>query len=150
MSSWWRQDDQQDRSRQQHSPGNNAGKVHQNQVQANYQAHAAAMTQAQAQARAQADLVLSRGGVPEALPPVPKPAAPSGPRHMPLNLYYPGLQKVYDQPPVYIVDNFLTHEECDALIETAKPLLQRSKTHAIAGVHARAIQRKLRRRRAVL
>lgn len=76
------------------------------------------------------------GGVPEALPPVPKPAAPSGPQYMPLNLYYPGLQKVYDKPPIYIVEDFLTEEECETLKETARPLLQRSKTHAIAGSEA--------------
>ncbi len=141
MSSWWRPaevpNDQQRQLAQQ--------QAQQAQAQANYQARSQALSQAQIQAtqiqaaeqaRRQAEAVLMNarvGGVPEALPPVPKPAAASGPLYMPLNLYYPGLQKVFDSPPIYIVDNFLTDEECDTLIETARPLLQRSKTHAIAG-----------------
>lgn len=113
------------------------------QAQAAYVAQQKALAQAQAAAHKQADTQamgappMMHAGVPEALPPLPpKPAAPSGPRYMPLNLYYPGLQKVFDQPPVYIVDNFLTDLECNALIEVARPLLQRSKTHAIAGSEA--------------
>jgi len=35
-----------------------------------------------------------------------------------------------------VVEQFLTEEECDAFITTAGPLLQRSKTHAIAGSEA--------------
>ena len=118
------------------------------QVQANYQAQSRAMSQAQGQMQVPAGTAMTpaqmlaehafrTAGAPIALPPMVKPAAASGPRYMPLNLYYPGLQKVCSQPPVYIVDNFLTDEECDHLIETAKPLLQRSKTHAIAGDSAR-------------
>ena len=61
------------------------------------------------------------------------PAEPSGPLYLPLNLDYPGLRKVHNSPPIYVCDDFLTHEECDAFITTAGPLLQRSKTHAIAG-----------------
>ena len=71
------------------------------------------------------------GGTRSALP---EPAEASGPNFMPLNLYYPGLKKVNQTPPIYTVDKFLTPEECDAFIETAKPLLQRSKTHAVAGI----------------
>ena len=44
--------------------------------------------------------------------------------------------KVHRQPPVYVVDDFLTGAECDELMEVAGPLLQRSKTHAAAGSEA--------------
>lgn len=40
------------------------------------------------------------------------------------------------EPPIYTIDNFLTHDECKSLVETAGPLLQRSKTHAAAGSEA--------------
>ena len=61
------------------------------------------------------------------------PAEASSKDYLPLNLHYPGLKKVFSRPPIYIVENFLTMEECDLFIRTAGPLLQRSKTHAIAG-----------------
>lgn len=67
------------------------------------------------------------------------PAEASGPEYMPLNLYYPGLKKVHASPPIYVCDGFLTDEECDAFIRAAGPLLQRSKTHAIAGKMSPAI-----------
>lgn len=54
-------------------------------------------------------------------------------RYMPLNLNYPGLRQVHEKPPIFLCDDFLTEEECDQLISVASPLLQRSKTHAIAG-----------------
>ena len=60
-------------------------------------------------------------------------AEASGPNYLPLNLEYPGLKKVFKSPPIYVVENFLTDEECEAFIRVAGPLLQRSKTHAIAG-----------------
>lgn len=56
--------------------------------------------------------------------------------HMPLNLNYPGLVKVHECPPIFVVTDFLTSTECDQLIATAGPLLQRSKTHAVAGSEA--------------
>lgn len=56
--------------------------------------------------------------------------------YMPLNLDYPGLRRVHDAPPMYIVDGFLSDAECEALITVASPLLQRSKTHAAAGPEA--------------
>ena len=65
--------------------------------------------------------------------PAVQPAEASGPNYLPLNLHYPGLRKVFKSPPIYVVDNFLTHQECDEFIRVAGPLLQRSKTHAIAG-----------------
>ena len=65
--------------------------------------------------------------------PMAQPAEGSGPEYLPLNLHYPGLKKVFRSPPIYVVEDFLTQEECDAFITTAGPLLQRSKTHAIAG-----------------
>jgi hypothetical protein len=70
---------------------------------------------------------------PQGVVPKVQPAEASGPQYMPLNLNYPGLRKVCQTPPVYVCDNFLTFDECDAFISTAGPLLQRSKTHAIAG-----------------
>ena len=59
---------------------------------------------------------------------------PATPLFMPLNSKYPGLKKVHEKPPIFVVENFLTSDECEAFIQTAGPLLQRSKTHAIAGV----------------
>jgi len=55
---------------------------------------------------------------------------------MPLNLDYPGLRRVHEQPPVYVCEKFLSEEECDLLMHVAGPLLQRSKTHAAAGSEA--------------
>ena len=60
----------------------------------------------------------------------------NAPNYMPVNLSYPGLQRVHDQPPIYYCHDFLSHQECDLLIATAGPLLQRSKTHAVAGSEA--------------
>ena len=59
---------------------------------------------------------------------------PPGPMYMPINLLYPGLTKVCQRPPIYTIENFLSHEECDQLIHSAGPLLQRSKTHAVSGM----------------
>ena len=56
--------------------------------------------------------------------------------YMPINEDHPGLTKVHEHPPIYVVTDFLTHAECDQLIATAGPLLQRSKTHAVAGSEA--------------
>ena len=75
------------------------------------------------------------GNSPQKLSTKHKPAEPSGPLYIPLNLEYPGLRKVHQNPPVYICENFLTDEECEAFITTAGPLLQRSKTHAISGAY---------------
>ena len=36
-----------------------------------------------------------------------------------VNLQYPGLQQIYYDPPLYSVDNFLTPEECQFLIDAA-------------------------------
>jgi len=58
------------------------------------------------------------------------------PMYMPINMDYPGLRALNTKPPIFFIDDFLTHAECDQLIEVAKPLLQRSKTHAIAGSEA--------------
>jgi len=55
---------------------------------------------------------------------------------LPLSASYPGLKRIHDKPPIYIVENFLTADECKTLIEVASPLLQRSKTHAAAGSEA--------------
>jgi len=58
------------------------------------------------------------------------------PMYMPLNLSYPGLRRVHEKPPIFTCEDFLTEDECDQLIGAAEPLLQRSKTHAIAGSEA--------------
>ncbi len=58
------------------------------------------------------------------------------PRYLQLNPFYPGLRRVYESPPVYVVDNFLSDTECERLQVTATPLLQRSKTHSIVGSEA--------------
>jgi len=60
----------------------------------------------------------------------------NNPHYMPINFNYPGLEKVHEQPPIYVVHDFLTGTECDMLMQTAGPLLQRSKTHAVAGSEA--------------
>lgn len=41
------------------------------------------------------------------------------PRYLLLNPYYPGLRTISERPPVYTVENFLTSQECDALIRAA-------------------------------
>ena len=62
--------------------------------------------------------------------------AHSGDRVLPIAVDYPGVRKIHDKPAMYIVEDFLSKEECKGLIEFAKPLLQRSKTHAISGSEA--------------
>ena len=37
-----------------------------------------------------------------------------------VNLSYPGLRLVHCDPPVFVVDNFLSSEECDRLIELSE------------------------------
>jgi hypothetical protein len=54
-----------------------------------------------------------------------------------------GLKQVCAEPPIYTIDNFLTDDECAKLIETAGPLLQRSKTHAAAGARTWELGRPL-------
>lgn len=73
---------------------------------------------------------------PKGLKPSPTPAKGAGSVYLPLNLHYPGLEKVHETPPIYVCHDFLTMEECDDFIKVAGPLLQRSKTHAIAGSEA--------------
>jgi len=65
-----------------------------------------------------------------------KEAVDAGFTYMPLNAKYPGLKRIHDNPPIFIVLDFLSADECEALIATAGPLLQRSKTHAAAGSEA--------------
>ena len=55
----------------------------------------------------------------------PPPVVPVPPMYMPINEDHPGLTKVHEHPPIYVVTDFLTHAECDQLIATAGPLLQR-------------------------
>mmetsp|Transcript_12577 Transcript_12577/g.37410 ORF Transcript_12577/g.37410 Transcript_12577/m.37410 type:complete len:247 (+) Transcript_12577:209-949(+) len=40
--------------------------------------------------------------------------------YLPLNPMYPGIRSLHADPPVFLVDNFLAPEECDALIEAAR------------------------------
>jgi len=42
------------------------------------------------------------------------------------SLTFPGLRKVHEYPPIYEVENFLSREECDQLIEAGRPHLSRS------------------------
>ncbi|EOD39168.1 hypothetical protein EMIHUDRAFT_439880 [Emiliania huxleyi CCMP1516] len=56
--------------------------------------------------------------------------------YMPLNMGYPGLKRIHEQPPIYVCHDFLSDDECAALMQVATPLLQRSKTHAVAGSEA--------------
>jgi len=67
--------------------------------------------------------------------------AEGGYTYLPINLKYPGIKQVCTEPPIYTIDNFLTDDECKSLIETAGPLLQRSKTHAAAGSEATRVAR---------
>ena len=55
------------------------------------------------------------------------------PLHLPLLERYPGLRCVHARPPIYVCDDFLSSEACDALIASATPLLRRSMTHYDSG-----------------
>ena len=46
--------------------------------------------------------------------------------YTPVNLDFPGLERLNQYPPVYIVHDFLTNEECEILITEATPGLKRS------------------------
>ena len=47
--------------------------------------------------------------------------SPNGPeKYLPLNPFFPGIAEVCVNPPIYTVANFLSAEECDALIESAR------------------------------
>lgn len=51
-------------------------------------------------------------------PPSSRTAPEDSPRaYLPLKLDYPGLRRVHDQPPIYVCDDFLSHDECDRLIQ---------------------------------
>ena len=66
-------------------------------------------------------------------------AAPPTPTAHVLRICCAGLKQIHSDPPIFTIDNFLTDDECARLIETAGPLLQRSKTHAAAGTPRPAI-----------
>lgn len=55
-----------------------------------------------------------------------KQVIPHGISYLPINESYPGLKKVNDYPPIYVIDEFLTAEECDRLIEISKDRLEES------------------------
>lgn len=42
------------------------------------------------------------------------------PSYLEVNVLYPGVRAISTMPPVYTVDNFLSHEECNALIEAVR------------------------------
>jgi prolyl 4-hydroxylase len=41
---------------------------------------------------------------------------------------FPGLHRIHSNPPVYLIDAFLTDSECDAMMRCADPLLKQSLT----------------------
>ena len=41
--------------------------------------------------------------------------------YLPLNLEYPGLKRIHERPPVYVVEQFLSDAECDTLVSRAEP-----------------------------
>mmetsp|Transcript_42772 Transcript_42772/g.89347 ORF Transcript_42772/g.89347 Transcript_42772/m.89347 type:complete len:271 (+) Transcript_42772:2-814(+) len=51
-----------------------------------------------------------------------------------LNEAYPGLKVLNRSPPIYLVHDFLTPAQCDALIKTAEPGLVRSQTSSTANI----------------
>ncbi len=51
-------------------------------------------------------------------------SVPSGIEYISINESYPGLRKVNEYPPTYIIEDFLSPEECDTLIEYSKDKLQ--------------------------
>jgi prolyl 4-hydroxylase len=51
-----------------------------------------------------------------------------------VNKEYPGLVQINKTPPMYAIKNFLSDEECDKLIEKAKPELKRSTVVAPDGI----------------
>ena len=57
-------------------------------------------------------------------------------QYLAINEDYPNLKLVSRAPPIYTVTDFITADDCQNLIKLATPLLQRSKTHAIAGSEA--------------
>ena len=48
--------------------------------------------------------------------------------YLPIAREYPGLVRVHEAPPVYIIVGFASDAECDELVRLADPLLLRSKT----------------------
>jgi prolyl 4-hydroxylase len=52
-----------------------------------------------------------------------KQIVPHGVEYISINESYPGIKKTNDYPPIYIIDDFLTHDECDTLIELSKDKL---------------------------
>lgn len=43
-------------------------------------------------------------------------------KFMPMNLDYPGLNLLHSDPPIFSIDNFLTAEECEGIIQGAAGL----------------------------
>ena len=45
-----------------------------------------------------------------------------GPFHQ-INKQYPGLKQIHESPDIYLIENFLSADECDRIIAKAEPLL---------------------------
>ena len=45
-----------------------------------------------------------------------------GPFHQ-INQQYPGLKQIHESPDIYLIENFLSADECDRIIAKAEPLL---------------------------
>ena len=71
---------------------------------------------------------------PALLPDAPPPL--SSYKYLELDMSYPGLKQIHERPPIYLIENFVSLDICETLIANATPLLQRSKTHAVAGSEA--------------
>lgn len=65
-------------------------------------------------------------------------AAAPAPRHHAINLSFPKLEVVHENPPIYQVDDLLTPEECKWLIDRSAPLLERAPVVKLAGDSAAA------------
>jgi prolyl 4-hydroxylase len=61
-------------------------------------------------------------------PVAPPPPLPPNSRHLPIDPYYPRLQRVHACPPVYLIDDFLPASECELLLRMGPPLLLQSRT----------------------
>mmetsp|Transcript_124778 Transcript_124778/g.233379 ORF Transcript_124778/g.233379 Transcript_124778/m.233379 type:complete len:345 (+) Transcript_124778:39-1073(+) len=57
-----------------------------------------------------------------------------GPMFWPINLNFPGLEKVFDEPAIYVVDDLLSAEMCEALIAKAEPRLRESRVQTLEGL----------------
>lgn len=52
----------------------------------------------------------------------------------PINSDFPGLEKVVDEPRIFVIDDLLSKEQCEALIAKAKPRLKESRVQTAEGL----------------